>query len=80
MSKNRTSESESTCSDSLPTLNVSVDAKSDDNVSKDQNIEFANGLQPYRFQPMYYTDSKQEDDNNLTNVILDDISRRTSDW
>ena len=54
-----------------------MDTTSDDNVSKDQ---FADGLQPYKFQPMYNIDSKQEDDNDLTNVSLDDIIRRTSDW
>ena len=80
MSENRNSETESTGSDSSPALNVSVDTTSDDNVSKDQNVEFVDGLQPYRFQPIYDTDSKQEDDNDLANVILDDINRRTSDW
>ena len=68
MTENRTSESESTSSDSLPSLNVIVHSTSDENVSKDQNVEFADGLQPYRFQPTYDTGSKQEDDNLFRSV------------
>ena len=51
MSDNQASGSESASIDSLPSLNVRVDTTSDNNVSKDQNVEFADACNHTGFNP-----------------------------
>lgn len=68
MSENRSSNSSASERSSLSSLNISADMleSTDDDSSSDEQEEYAiNGnLEPYRFQPVYSSDTEPENDDD----------------
>jgi hypothetical protein len=69
----------------LPSLNISADTSEDvDNNSNesDDNVFVDGNVQPYRFQPMFNTDSEPDEVDNVVGSDSedDDNRRQNTDW